>query len=78
MHDCCDIHDWEYFMGETLADKHAADDNLLMNMLTTIETKSSSIILKWFRDRRALLYYEAVRDFGGNAFWNGKERKGAK
>lgn len=67
----CDIHDWMYVFGRTIADKEEADRVFLNNMLRIIEAKSG-LLLRWLRRRRAMTYYSAVRDFGGPAFWAGK------
>lgn len=68
--DACNIHDYMYHVGETLADKEEADRVFLNNMLRLIEAGTGW--LKIFRRRRALKYYEAVTAFGGPAFWSGK------
>jgi len=66
----CNIHDWMYHKGKTIEDKEEADRVFLNNMLRLIEAGSK--ILKPFRRRRALFYYENVVVFGGPAFWQGK------
>jgi hypothetical protein len=68
----CDIHDYMYAVGETIEDKIKADLTFLNNMLRIIEANTRFYLLKTLRRRRALKYYEAVRDFGGPAFWSGK------
>jgi len=68
---CCDIHDWMYCEGSSVADKERADRTFLNNMLRLIEAKSFWMLLP-LRRYRAMLYYSAVCDFGGPAFWNGK------
>jgi len=70
--EACNIHDWMYLAGETIADKDEADRVFLNNLLRLIESGSRWEWLAALRRRRALKYYEAVRVFGGPAFWNGK------
>jgi len=41
-------------------------------MLRLIESAGGWWILKRMRRTRALIYYEAVKHFGGPAFWSGK------
>jgi hypothetical protein len=74
--EACNIHDWMYLAGETIADKEEADRVFLNNLLRIIETDSRWEWLAALRRRRALKYYEAVRVFGGPAFWNGKNPNG--
>jgi hypothetical protein len=71
----CDIHDFMYDRGLTLADKEEADRVFLNNILRLIETKPGKF-LQFLRCRRAMIYYSAVRDFGGPAFWAGKNKAG--
>lgn len=73
--EACNIHDWMYAQGDTIADKEQADRAFLNNMLRIIESKSIRILL-WPRRMRAMKYYSAVRDFGGPAFWQGKNAPG--
>ena len=68
----CDIHDYMYFMGETIEDKKEADRVFMNNLLRIIEAKTQSKILSWLRKRRAVKYFSAVAMFGGPAFWNAK------
>ena len=68
----CKVHDWMYSKGRTIEDKDTADRVFLNNMLRIIES-----VDKWYYPtslarRRALKYYEAVRAFGGSAYWEGK------
>ena len=70
----CDIHDFQYATGETIADKESADRAFLNNMLRLIEAGTKWRWLKRLRARRARTYYDAVRRFGGPAFWAGKNR----
>ena len=69
---CCDIHDWMYHEGKSNNDKEIADRVFLNNMLRVIEAKPSNSFIKSLRKSRAKSYYIAVKLFGGNAFWDGK------
>lgn len=69
----CIIHDWMYAFGRTIEDKEEADRVFLNNMLRLINRDKK----KWYKPtilqrRRALKYYMAVKCFGGEAFWVGK------
>ena len=68
----CNIHDWMYQAGSGIADKDEADRTLLNNLLRLIDAAGGPWWLRRLRRRRALVYYEAVRLFGGPAFWSGK------
>ena len=68
----CNIHDWMYLRGETLADKEEADRVFLNNLLRLIDSGTRWGWLKVLRRRRALKYFHAVRIAGGPAFWDGK------
>lgn len=70
----CQIHDWCYHYGETLADKEMADRIFLNNMLRQIWPAKS----RWRIPRMLLAYgyYKAVKCFGARAFWSGKNKVG--
>jgi hypothetical protein len=70
----CYVHDWDYTEGRTEQDKRDADARFLRNMLWLVESAPGvlSSVLRIFRRRRALVYYEAVVEFGHTAFWRGK------
>ena len=70
--EACDIHDYDYFMGKTIMDKYKADIRFLSNLIILVNR--GTIWLRFFRRRRALAYYEAVRELGDMAFWAGKEK----
>lgn len=72
----CFIHDWDYANGASIEHKHAADGRFLLNLLALIERDRGVVaaILRPLRRRHALLYYEAVTDFGASAYWVGKPR----
>ncbi len=67
----CHRHDWGYDVGKTIEDKEREDRIWLNNMLREIERGT-----RWMRRPRRWLarrYYDAVRYYGGPAFWVGKE-----
>jgi hypothetical protein len=68
----CNIHDWMYGEGETMADKEEADDVFRNNLIRLIDTRTPWGWLKKLRLRRARTYYLAVHHFGGPAFWRTK------
>lgn len=70
----CRIHDYMYGVGETLADKKEADRVFLNNMVRLIKAKAAWKWLRRLRLRRARTYYYFVKEFGGSAFWKGKNR----
>lgn len=70
--EACNIHDWMYAEGQTIEHKEEADRTFLNNMLRLIHNAGGWGILKLLRRRRALTYYQAVKYFGGPAFWSGK------
>lgn len=76
IHDCCNIHDWMYEVGQTLADKEEADRVFLNNMVRLITGETWFWTVKRLRLRLAKGYYEAVQHFGGPAFWANVNTKG--
>lgn len=68
----CNIHDWMYAKGKTIADKDEADRVFLNNMIRIINHGTDDFVLKKLRLAAAQTYYEAVCLFGGVAFWDGK------
>lgn len=69
----CIIHDYMYETGNTIEDKEEADRVFLNNMNRLITQDKH----KWYKPtflqrRRAKKYYYAVKEFGGEAFWQGK------
>lgn len=70
--EACNIHDFMYLVGVDEEDREEADRVFLNNLIRIIEAKTKLWPLKMLRHRRALKYYEAVRYFGGPAFWTGK------
>lgn len=72
--EACNIHDFMYRDGKTILDKESADRTFLNNMLRIIDGETSCQLLKTLRRYRVMSYYSAVRDFGGPAFWSGKNK----
>ncbi|MGE4517315.1 MAG: hypothetical protein AB7D96_10690 [Arcobacteraceae bacterium] len=66
--EACNIHDWMYDKGQTLADKLFADAMFRMNMTSIIDTQSNSL-MAILRHSRAAKYYIAVVEWGDNAYW---------
>jgi len=68
-----------YDCGQTLADKEEADRVWLNNILRRIDACEGWFgqlaTVKMLRRRRAKTYYDAVRCFGGPAFWTGKNNE---
>ena len=68
----CNIHDWMYQHGETLADKLFADAIFRLNLTILIDEANynfATTILKPLRHGRASTYYNAVVLWGEEAFW---------
>ena len=75
--EACNIHDYMYHLGLTEQDREEADKAFLNNLLRIIEKDSVDFaIIKTLRRWRAMTYYGAVRDFGGPAFWDNKNKPG--
>jgi hypothetical protein len=70
----CSIHDFMYAHGNTSDDKREADIVFLNNMIRLIEAGGGWWFLRKLRLRRAYIYYEAVKDFGGPCYWNEKNK----
>jgi len=69
----CDIHDWMYHIGLTIEDKESADRAMLNNMIRIIHANPCRF-LDIPRKIRAKNYYNAVKWFGGPAYWSGKNK----
>lgn len=69
----CHLHDFDYHMGHTIEAKDLADRRMRNNGHRLVEQNSI-----WFlytpRCRRIQTYYLFVHNFGGTAFWDGKQR----
>ena len=72
----CNIHDYMYHVGETMADKEEADNVFLNNMIRIIDANTRYWFMRRLRYNRARVYYEAVEHFGGPAFWSEKNEAG--
>ncbi len=68
------IHDYMYHIGEDIKDKELADRVFINNMIRLIQNHTDYDWLKKMRFRRAKIYYHAVSDFGGPAYWYGKDK----
>lgn len=66
--EACRIHDWEYYIGETIEDKKQADFNFLMNMLEISYKRSKFRFMRWLRDHLIFQYFTAVYYCGDSAF----------
>lgn len=71
----CNIHDYMYYNGKNIEDKKEADRVFLNNLIRLIDYKTKWKWLKFLRRRRAYKYYNAVKYFGGSAFWSGKNNE---
>lgn len=71
INEACNIHDYMYYIGVTIEDKKKADRALLNNLLRIIDLESCWLLK---RPRRFIAYgyYDAVKKFGGPAYWNNK------
>jgi len=69
----CHIHDWMYDEGETIEDKERADRIFLNNLYRIIKIENAWWKPTFLMRQRALKYYLAVKHFGGDAFWSGKQ-----
>lgn len=74
-----DIHDVEYYVPDTFPTRAAAiewkvqaDQRFLDNMLALIQAHSANAFMRIVRTRRAVAYYNAVREVGENSFLEGK------
>jgi SAM-dependent methyltransferase len=72
----CDIHDYMYAVGQTEEEREEADSVMLNNHLRLIDAKTKWQWLRRLRYRRAVKYYEAVKNYGGPFFWHGKNPVG--
>lgn len=72
----CNIHDWMYSVGKSHEDKEAADRVFMNNMVRLINAQQSCWLIRFLRLHQARIYYDAVKFFGGSAFWAGKNLSG--
>jgi hypothetical protein len=68
---CC-IHDWQYRTGDSEQDRRYADRIFYENMLHLIDKTGGSWFIRGMRKAKAWAYYKAVRWFGKDNFWEGK------
>ena len=66
----CNVHDFMYEFGVDDTDKKKADRCFLNNMVRKV--KSVGGFLLWPRLLLVRGYYNTVKYFGGDAFWDGK------
>jgi hypothetical protein len=71
----CNIHDYMYSKGKTLKDKDTADRVFKNNCFRIINYESCCNLLKKLRLIRANTYYLVVKNWGGDAFFAGKNKK---
>lgn len=72
----CRIHDYMYQYGpDEIWWKEKADRALLNNMIRMIEFYPAWRIVKSVRYKKAAVAYQAVKIFGGPAFWAGRNPK---
>ena len=64
----CEVHDFMYARGKTSADREVADHVFLENMLRIIDRESANWFMRTIRRWRAMTYYSAVREGGGQFF----------
>ena len=73
----CNIHDWMYQHGKTLADKYFADAMFRLNLTILIDEANYNMVtnvLKPLRHGRASTYYKAVVLWGNDAYWTNKDK----
>ena len=70
--EACIIHDYDYYAGVTYEDKEEADRVFLNNMLRLIDKRTRWYKPTKFQRWRAKRYYQAVKYYGGAAFWGNK------
>ena len=71
----CIIHDWGYTFGLSIDEKNE-DDRIFHNNMNRLITLDSHKFYKptYLQRRRALKYYLAVKHYGGEAYWAGKNK----
>lgn len=67
----CNVHDWMYDEGTTLADFYFANAVFIMNLALIIT--GASKWLAFFRLARATKYFIAVQELGSYAYWVDKK-----
>jgi len=67
----CMVHDFDYHIGKTEADRRFADERFKRNLLALIARSNPAL---WPARRiRVNTYYKSVRMCGESPFWSGKE-----
>ena len=70
--EACHIHDWMYHEGRSDEDKKEADRSFLYNIYRLLKKRRKKYKPMFLMRIRAKNYYNAVKYFGGPAFWDGK------
>ena len=63
----CNVHDWMFYEGKTLADFYFANAVFIMNLALII--MSANRWLAILRLARATKYFIAVQELGSSAYW---------
>jgi len=72
----CQIHDHCYGTGpDTIEWKEVSDRAFRNNLIRLVENAGGPRAIVWMRLRKCNIYYMAVRDFGGPAFWAGRNKE---
>jgi hypothetical protein len=72
----CAIHDHMYGTGpNTIGWKGVADRSFMNNLIRLVENAGGPRAIVCRRLDRCNLYYKFVRDFGGPAFWAGRNKE---
>lgn len=72
--EACNIHDYMYETGKSIADKKKADRAFLNNMTRLVMAYSGNWFTLNLRLAMVKRYYNAVKYYGGDAFWAGKNK----
>ena len=72
--EACNIHDYMYTIGQAIQDKESADRTFLNNMTRIVIAYGGNWFMQNLRLAMAKRYYNAVRYYGGDAFWQGKNK----
>lgn len=67
----CNIHDYDYFVGNTQDDKRKADRRFINNM-NRIVSATKSKPLRVYRAIKAKGFYTSVKKLGDAAYWKDK------
>lgn len=66
--EACNIHDYEYHLGQTEEHRKRADENFYNNLIKICHNHGGPWYVKEWRKKRVRKYYNAVRKFGQKAF----------